>query len=90
MMFLVWRFPLALDRFGDAFDIRDQLAVTMTDWDPRFLTDLLKFNYLDPKVGAQTLFALASLLSFVFNVESAQAVVGLGFCCESVLSFWGA
>lgn len=77
IMLLFWQFPMALDRYGDAFGIRPQLDYTFEEWDTRLLTELLKFNYFDPKVGAETFFSFISLASFLFQVNCFKALVGI-------------
>lgn len=76
-MLLFWQFPIALDRYGDAFGIRPQLDYAFEEWDTRLLTELLKFNYFDPKVGAETFFSFISLTSFLFQVNCFKALVGI-------------
>lgn len=89
VMLLFWHFPLALDRYGDAFSIKLQLDYTLEKWDPRLLTELLKFNYFDPKVGAETFFSFISLTSYLFKINCLKALVGIEvFCIGLFIWFW--
>ncbi|MEL7064386.1 MAG: hypothetical protein AAFP00_11655, partial [Bacteroidota bacterium] len=61
---LSYIFPLAAPAFGDSRYIIDLTKGVATQWEPRFLTDIFKLDFANPKEGTETIIAIMRLLSY--------------------------
>ena len=75
------QFPIVLDSFGDANALIEELNIRVTDWTPRFISELIKPNLFNPKTGEETLYALTAIGSYFFGISAIEFLFILETIC---------
>lgn len=57
--------PIVKDLYGDAFFIRKAVDISISSWDNRLLTEFLKPDWLDSKVGLKTYYQLNNFFTWL-------------------------
>ena len=74
MAIIYYRFPIAMDLYGDAFYIKQNLNVTITQWDPRLITELLEPDWLYTKSGLKSFYQLNNLFTWLSGANGIRVL----------------
>ncbi|MEM0997990.1 MAG: hypothetical protein AAGN35_12945 [Bacteroidota bacterium] len=75
---LFYSFPIALDRYGDSVFIRQDIDLTIEDWDGRLISELLQPDWLSSKVGLRSWYQLNNLFSWLLGMNGVEVARLLG------------
>ncbi len=85
--FLYSQFPMALDQYGDAYFIRQAIDISIPEWDNRLITEPLKPDWLNTKVGLRTFYELNNFMAWLFGANGVEVARVLGFITGGLFAF---
>lgn len=80
-------FPLLIDPYGDARYIFTQLDGKINNWDAVLLENFLSTDFLDSKIGGDSVSFLAALLAFFTGKTVGETLILLNTACGMVFLF---
>ncbi|MEL7191154.1 MAG: tetratricopeptide repeat protein [Bacteroidota bacterium] len=83
---LSYIFPLAAPAFGDSRYIIDLTKGVATQWEPRFLTDIFKLDFANPKEGTETIIAIMRLLSYFTGQDGSSLLLWVNRVCGAAFA----
>ncbi|MEO0582955.1 MAG: tetratricopeptide repeat protein [Bacteroidota bacterium] len=86
MGLLSYLFPLAAPAFGDSRYIIDLTKGVAIQWEPRFLTDIFKLDFANPKEGTETIIAIMRLLSYFTGQDGSILLLWVNRVCGAAFA----
>lgn len=81
------QFPIFKDYYGDALFINGDVDLTIPQWDSRLLTDPLRPDFLDSKVGLNTYFEVNNIFTWLTGANGTEVARVIGCVLGGVFAF---